>query len=789
MDELDELLADRFGYRSFRPGQREIVTHVVRGGDALVVMPTGAGKSLCYQAPALALGGITLVVSPLIALMKDQVDALQELSIRATFLNSSISREAYDERRQAIQRGEVELLYVAPERFTPSFLRWCSQLDVRLLAIDEAHCLSQWGHDFRPEYLKLGRVRQALGEPTTIALTATATPEVQQDIVQTLEIGTCRRFIQGFDRENLVLEVMHVSRPSAKEGLLADYVQPGPSLVYCATRKNVEKACGALRQAGVRAGMYHAGLEPNERTQVQDAFMRGSIRVVVATNAFGMGIDKRDIRTIVHYDMPGTVEAYYQEIGRAGRDGRQSRAVLLHAGASDRKIHKFFIDNAHPPAKWVLQLWDWLLAQGQNPVFHTLERMADALPHEAGDRAAAACVHILVREGRLRRIAPSDRSAWVRVLKGPAAQPQGHRGVVWSLIEEQRAFMGGEDVLQVSPAAWCAQSGLHRDQLLASLRGLEDRGFVEFQAAERVGGVEIIEPELPLQLDDARMKARRSREFSKLDKMAAYVGSSCRRRYIVEYFGEAAPFEACGTCDACRSEGGPERGVQPPTPDQEQVILKVLSCVARMERHASRKGFSADLIAKTLSGSRERKILTWGFDKLSTYGLLGSKPAWSVGEIADLIAALVEAGALHAEYTTRELDGKQVTYKEIGLTDRGWGVMRREVDDFALTFPHAKKLERRLQNQGAGGASAPVSSELLALLRDLRRQLADRRSVPAYVVASNRTLEDMARLRPLTKRAMLAIHGMGNTRFQLYGSAFLEAIRIFQTETQSQPHS
>ena len=786
MSELDQVLATRFGFPGFRPGQREVVEHVVRGGDALVVMPTGAGKSLCYQAPALALGGLTLVVSPLIALMKDQVDGLQELGIRATFLNSSIGRDEYDVRRQAVQRGEIELLYVAPERFTPSFLRWCKGLDIRLFAIDEAHCLSQWGHDFRPEYLKLGRVREALGTPTTIALTATATPEVQDDIVDTLGIGEGRRFIQGFDRENLVLEVVSVGRQAAKDDLLAEFALPGPSLIYCATRKNVERAYEALHSAGVRAGYYHAGLMPADRTRIQDAFMQGHVPVVVATNAFGMGIDKRDIRTIVHYDMPGTVEAYYQEIGRAGRDGRQSRAVMLFAGRADRRIHEFFIDNAHPPAKWVHQLWDWLRKRGENPVFGTLEQMSEALPTEAGDRAAAACLHILVREGRVRRIAPSDRSAWVRVIQAPPSRPQGHRGTVWDLIAHQQGTLGmtGE-VVQFQPEHWTAESGLDRDQLTAALRGLEDRGFVQFRAAGRSGGVELLQPGEPLTLDEKRMQARRNREFAKLDKMEAYTGPTCRRRYVVEYFGEKAPFDACGTCDVCREGVAPSEDPAPPTPDQEQVILKVLSCVARMERHAGKAGFGVDLIAKTLVGSKERKITVWGFDQLSTYGLLAKGPSvWTTGEVGDLLSALVEAGALEEAYVTRDLNDKQVSYKEMKLTDLGWQVMRREAESFVLVFPHGRKLARARTKKGRNGSvpsGPPVSSELLSMLRDLRRQLADGRNVPAYVVAPNRTLEDMARIRPVTKRAMLAVHGMGQTRFNLYGKAFLEAIRTWQT--------
>jgi ATP-dependent DNA helicase RecQ len=241
------------------------------------ILPTGAGKSITYQVPARVLGGTTLVVSPLIALMKDQVDGLEELGVKATFLNSSLSRDEYQARSERVYRGEIELLYVAPERFTPSFLALLGRVDVRLLAIDEAHCLSQWGHDFRPEYLKLGKVREALRQPPTVALTATATPEVQDDIVKTLGLQDARRFVRGFDRDNLVLDVVGCDGPKDKDALLPGLVLPGPTIVYCATRKTAERATVALRQAGVRAGMYHAGLEPDERSQVQDAFMDGRV--------------------------------------------------------------------------------------------------------------------------------------------------------------------------------------------------------------------------------------------------------------------------------------------------------------------------------------------------------------------------------------------------------------------------------------------------------------------------------------------------------------------------------
>jgi ATP-dependent DNA helicase RecQ len=774
--DLRRLLEQRFGFPDFRPGQREIVEHVAGGEDALVVMPTGAGKSLCYQVPALARGGLTIVVSPLIALMKDQVDALNERGIRATYLNSSLTAAEHEARRVGLRAGQFELLYVAPERFTPAFLLYLKSLDVRLLAVDEAHCVSQWGHDFRPDYLRLGRVREALPKVPTVALTATATPEVQADILRTLGLVGARKFIRGFDRENLLLEVITVANAAEKLSMLPELVRPGPALVYAATRKTVEKATAALREAGVRAGMYHAGLTVEDRTRVQDDFMAGRIPVVVATNAFGMGIDKRDIRSIVHHDMPGTVEAYYQEIGRAGRDGRMSRAVLLHQ-ASDRRIHEFFIDNAHPPAEWVHKIYQGLLARKENPVFASVEDLARHLPEDAGERAASSCVHILVREGWVRRIAPSDRSAWLTVAeKVPSEEPKGTRGVVWGMILA-RGLEPGERA-QLNPEAWARECGLNRDQFTATLRGLEERGFLTYRAPERTGGVELLRTDERLDLDEKAMRQRRSREYGKLDRMDDYVRADCRRAYVVRYFGETPAFERCGTCDVCR-DGAPREQPRLLAPEEEVVVLKLLSCVARMERHAQRTGFSIDLISRTATGSTEQRVRQWGFDQLSTHGILGPKdngPALTVGEVADLVEVLLGAECLAAEYVTRAVSGEERTYKEVHVAPRGWRVLKREEADLRLVVPHARKVSRRTTSAPARGGPAPPG-DLMARLKDVRRALSEQADVPVYVVAPNRTIEEMATLRPTTRRTMLALHGMGENRFKAYGGPFLAAIR------------
>ena len=346
---LDDLLRAPFRLSQFRPGQREVIADLLNGHDIVCVMPTGAGKSLCYQLPAVAMGGLAIVVSPLIALMADQVRQLTELGIPALLLNSSQDASGQRTVLNQLRRGWQGILYVAPERFAaPSFRELLPNLKPRLFVIDEAHCVSFWGHDFRPDYMRLAEARTALGSPVTAALTATATSQVRSDISGFLQLRSPRMHVTGFDRPNLRYAARYFRTDAEKDPALLAGVKasPGTGIVYCATRKTVEQLAAWLEQEipGRAICGYHAGLSQAERKHSQDRFMREKSAVIVATNAFGMGINKPDIRFVLHYNLPGSLEAYYQEAGRAGRDGHTADCVLYHS-TRDVAIQEFFIDK------------------------------------------------------------------------------------------------------------------------------------------------------------------------------------------------------------------------------------------------------------------------------------------------------------------------------------------------------------------------------------------------------------------------------------------------------------
>ena len=598
MDSIDDLLKKYWGYRYFLPHQKEIIASVLEGNDVLAVMATGGGKSLCYQLPALCLGGLTLVISPLISLMKDQVDDLTARGIPAAAYNSSLQYRERAAIESELKNNNLHLLFVSPERcLQPRFLDSLASAQIRLVAIDEAHCISEWGHDFRPEYRQLAILKKQFPTIPLIALTATAIPQVRKDIRQQLGLSGAHEYIGSFNRRNLQYRVIPKKNSRVT---LAGYVgqhRNDSGIVYCLSKKETEDLAEDLRKRGYKALAYHAGLSKPVREKVQDEFIHDNVNIICATVAFGMGIDKPDIRYVIHYDIPKSIESYYQETGRAGRDGLPGECLLFFS---------------------------------------------------RGD------------VNRVRALLESD-------------------------VFDDR----------------------HNPMAIRKLRDMTD--YCE--------------------------------------------STTCRRRYLLNYFGEEYPDKNCGSCDNCDN---PREQI-----DGTETARTIIGCVRQLPSH-----FGIELITDVLTGAKSAKIKSYQLDRLSSYnaGTGYSKQQYRIW-IHDLI---------RQDYLTREGD----KYPVLCLSYRSTILLNGQ-ERVMLSVP-----ERELQKSPAhkNNDTIPYDEQLFLQLKNLRKSIADQENVPPYVIFHDASLREMARIKPDDSRNFRTIVGVGDHKREKYGPAFIAAIRAFQDE-------
>ena len=629
-----EILRTYWGYDSFREGQWDIVSQILAGRDVLGVLPTGGGKSLCYQVPALMNDGVTLVLSPLIALMQDQVQRLEQVGVPAVSINSTSTPRDIDQAWTDVEFGRYRLVYMAPERIhSEAFQARVDRLNIRLVAIDEAHCISEWGHNFRPSYLKIAALRSLLPEPVPFAaLTATATPRVQEDIRSYLQLENAFEFVQGFDRPEVTWSIFHTENKRVKVTDILKGV-PGSGIIYAATRKSVEEWGHWLGARGEEVACYHGGLSTSQRERAANAWLTGEKRIMVATNAFGMGIDKPDVRFVIHVDMPGALESYYQEAGRAGRDNKRAYAVLLHQHG-DADTQHGLIEDSHPTVHVLQAVYDEVCVQSQvtpgDFPDYPIAVNSITIGHRTGFRLplVRSAVEHLARLGVWSILPVKKQKAQLRIIKPVAVLRDFSTSVqnehLARFIEQLLRTVHGDaftDWWDLPMKDIERKTKLDRARVTTFLDFLQSRELIEWMPPGEQKHV-FLQHARPgkLVLDHSQNRKARKGALSRLNDMKRYVHSvSCRRHFLLKYFGESSP-EHCGRCDVCL--GRHEEVVI--TPEDEPLLRHLLRLIkenAPPEHWAATLGISQKKVDGYTRWLLQEEYITWAIGPAYMYAL------------------------------------------------------------------------------------------------------------------------------------------------------------------------
>lgn len=749
--ELEQHLETLFGYSNFRPGQKEIIETILTKQNVLAVLPTGAGKSICYQLPALISERFSIVVSPLIALMKDQVDSIKINPNPSAFINSTMSLKDSEETLRNISFGKIKILYLAPEKLeNRQFAERIKALNPNFIFIDEAHCISEWGHNFRPSYTKIKEFTNYIGVKNISGFTATATPEVARDIIEQLGLIEPKIFVRGFERDNISINIIKTKKK--KENCLQILAEQGtPAIVYTSSRKRAEAISEFLLMNKIKSTYYHAGLLPEVRKKVQEDFINDKTSVICATNAFGMGIDKGDIRLVLHYNAPGSIENYYQEIGRAGRDGKPSHAYLLYDD-SDMDIHKYFIRNSYPDKETIMGIYDSICDFGKVAIGNIsskeipidLDFIKITTQKQISRGIVYSALNSLEGGGYLKLISDLERKDSIQFLmdknrlRNFVKQTENifFKEIILYLLRNFSTEIFLKEV-RVNFAEVCKETNIMFNELIESLILLNNFGIISFYQSLSKDSAKMLSPRIfskDLKLNFKRINENYLNQNTKVEKMSQLIYSTdCRFNFILNYFGETNSEYRCGQCDNCTTKIElPSNSIQ----YISELILRTL--------YDSKEELTERNVISILRGSVKKEK----YNSINTFGVCRN---YEKHEILSVIFKLIESKVISKG--AKDL---------INLTEQGF---------------------EKIKQLGLHKVSNPKISyednlELFNTLRTIRQDVSKKFMQTPNLICTDEVLSNIAKNKPKNREQFLSLKGTNERMFTKIGNEVIEAVLI-----------